>query len=417
DVIDEVMAKRSHTKVIASHHDFTGQLKWDNVEWKTKYDQGVAINADIVKLVGKAVDFNDNLLLEKFRSENTTKPLIGLNMGPKGKLSRVLNTVFTPVTHDLITDKPQGVGQLTFKEINEAYFQIGGFIENRFWVVGSPIEHSRSPALHNAGYKALSLPYKFDRFESSDAETVYKQLMLRSDFGGLAITMPLKLDMMKYVTKLSDAAKLVGAINTIVPIDGGGGFLGDNTDWVGITNSFKQSGFIGGNNVNGLVVGGGGTSRAAIYALHKLGCEKIYLLNRTVSKLHDVASSFPKEYNLEVVEQEEQVSGKPVSLAVSCVPSSAPLDETLLQRLELILDSNKPTTAAAAAADEEAPLLLEAAYKPRVTPVMRLAEEKYNWRVIQGVEMLVNQGEEQFKIHTGFAPPYDVIHDAVVAED
>ncbi|CCG23602.1 Aro1 pentafunctional aromatic enzyme [Candida orthopsilosis Co 90-125] len=408
DVIDEVMAKRSHTKVIASHHDFTGQLKWDNVEWKTKYDQGVSINADIVKLVGKAIDFNDNLLLEKFRSENTIKPLIGLNMGPKGKLSRVLNTVFTPVTHDLITDKPQGVGQLTVKEINEAYFQIGGFVEKKFWVVGSPIEHSRSPALHNAGYEALSLPYEFDRFESSDAESVYNKLMLRSDFGGLAITMPLKLDMMKYATKLSDPAKLIGAINTIVPIDDG--FLGDNTDWVGITNSFKQSGFVGGNNVNGLVVGGGGTSRAAIYAMHKLGCQKIYLLNRTVSKLHDIANSFPKDYNIEIVESDEQVNGKPVSLAVSCVPSSAPLDDVLLRRLEIIFNSNKP-------ASDEALLLLEAAYKPRVTPVMKLAEDKYNWKVIQGVEMLVNQGKEQFKIHTGFAPPYDVIHDAVVAED
>lgn len=402
DIIDEVMAKRSHTKVIASHHDFTGQLKWDNVEWKTKYDQGVAINADIIKLVGKAVDFNDNLLLEKFRSENTTKPMIALNMGPKGKLSRVLNTVFTPVTHDLITDKPQGVGQLTVKEINEAYFQIGGFVEKKFWVVGSPIEHSRSPALHNAGYEALSLPYKFDRFESSDAETVYNKLMLRSDFGGLAITMPLKLDMMKYVTKLSDAAKLVGAINTIVPIEDG--FLGDNTDWVGITNSFKQSGFVGGNNVSGLVVGGGGTSRAAIYALHKLGCKKIYLLNRTVSKVKEIANTFPKEFNLEVVELDEQVSGKPVSLAVSCVPSSSPLDNVLLKRLEIILKSST----------DESPLLLEAAYKPRITPVMKLAEEKH-WKVIPGVEMLVNQGEEQFKIHTGFAPPYDIIHEAVVA--
>lgn len=406
DIIDEVMAKRSHTKVIASHHDFTGQLKWDNVEWKTKYDQGVAINADIIKLVGKAVDFNDNLLLEKFRSENTTKPMIALNMGPKGKLSRVLNTVFTPVTHDLITDKPQGVGQLTVKEINEAYFQIGGFVEKKFWVVGSPIEHSRSPALHNAGYEALSLPYKFDRFESSDAETVYNKLMLRSDFGGLAITMPLKLDMMKYVTKLSDAAKLIGAINTIVPIEDE--FLGDNTDWVGITNSFKQSGFVGGNNVSGSVVGGGGTSRAAIYALHKLGCKKIYLLNRTVSKVKEIASTFPKEFDLEVVELDEQVSGKPVSLAVSCVPSSSPLDDVLLKRLETILKSNEST--------EEAPLLLEAAYKPRITPVMKLAEEKH-WKVIPGVEMLVNQGEEQFKIHTGFAPPYDIIHEAVVADE
>ncbi|CAK9440952.1 uncharacterized protein LODBEIA_P48210 [Lodderomyces beijingensis] len=390
--IENVVANRGNTKILASHHDFTGDLKWDNVFWKSKYNHGVAINADVVKLVGMATEFKDNLTLENFRSENATVPLIAINMGPRGKLSRVLNQVLTPVTHELITNKPAGVGQLSLKEINRAFFQIGGFVEKKFWVVGSPVGHSRSPSLHNAGYEALGLPYHFDRFESDDADKVYQELMTKSDFGGLAITIPLKLDMKKYCKKLSASAEIIGAINTITSE-----LLGDNTDWIGITNSFKQRGFTKGG--NGLVVGGGGTSRAAIYALHQLGCEKIYLLNRTEAKLHDLIKSFPQEYNLEILTPE----ASDISLIMSCVPADRPLDEGLLAKLTQVLSSNKG-------------YLLEAAYKPAITPIMKLASDNKQWQVIPGFEMLINQGDAQFTIHTGFNAPYDVIREAVLNE-
>ncbi|KAI3404616.2 ARO1 [Candida oxycetoniae] len=401
--ISKVSEQRGYTKILASHHDFSGDLKWDNSQWQDKYNYGKAINADVIKLVGKATTFDDNLKLEHFRKENTEKPLIAINMGPRGKLSRVLNTILTPVTHDLITDKPTGVGQLSLEEINRAFYQIGGFVEEKFWVVGSPVGHSRSPALHNAAYKALGLPYKFDKFDTDNAEKVYNELMLEPNFGGLAITIPLKIDMMTYCTELSESSKIIGAINTIVPAKNG--FLGDNTDWIGIANSFKQNGFIEGKSVSGLVIGGGGTSRAAIYALHKLGCEKIYLLNRTESKLLDLIKNFPSEYNLEIISLNlEEIETRDISLIVSCVPGDKPLDEKLITRLEKILKNNSES------------ILLEAAYKPRFTPIMQLAREKYKCRVIPGVEMLINQGDAQFKIHTGYPAPYSIIREAVLED-
>ena len=132
------------------------------------------------------------------------KPLLAVNLGSQGKLSQVLNTIFTPITQESL---PNEDGLLTIKEINQIYFDIGGLTAKKFWVIGSPIQHSRSPNLHNAAYKALNLPFTFDRFESTDADQVYKELINKPDFGGLAITMPLKLDIMKYATELSDAAQ------------------------------------------------------------------------------------------------------------------------------------------------------------------------------------------------------------------
>lgn len=97
-------------------------------------------------------------------------------------------------------------------------------------------------------------------------------------------------------------------------------------------------------------------------------------------------------------------------LAVSCIPADKPLDSDVLKKIERILSNGSEQVAGFK------PTLLEASYKPRVTPIMKLAEEQYKWKVIPGVEMLVNQGDRQFKLHTGFSAPYEIIHRAVVEE-
>lgn len=410
--LKKIIDKKAFTKIIATYVDVSGNLKWNNAEWDNKYNQAISLNADVIQLVGYAHEFEDNITLEHFRANHKGTPLISFNGGEKGKLSRVLNGLMTPVTSDLLQDV-SGKGQLTVAEINKVYSEIGGLTKKQFTVVGSPISHSRSPQLHNAAYKALSLPYEFGKFETDDASKVYEEVMTKPDFGGLAVTMPLKLDIMKYVTELSDSASIIGAVNTVVPIEGQPGkFLGDNTDWYGISYSFIRHGVpsIGNSDITGLVVGGGGTSRAAAYALNHMGCKKIYMVNRTSSKVYEIKDLLPADFNIEVLESIEQVdAAEPVSLIVSCVPADKPLDEVLLNKLERVL--NKGIEKRKGGFN---PTLLDAAYKPRVTPIMRIAEEKFLWTVVPGVEMLVNQGVLQFQVHTKFTPPYKVAYDAVV---
>lgn len=410
--IDKILAANVFTKIIASFHDPKGEFSWKDPEWDNRFQQAINFGADVVKLVGSAALVSDNVDLECFRQLHQSRPLIAINMGEEGKLSRVLNSVLTPVTSSVLSEKA-APGQLTVAEINSVANQIGVLSSKSFWVIGKPIQHSRSPALHNAGYKNLGLPYTFDRFESDNAKEVNEKLLARPDFGGLAITMPLKLDMMEYVDRLSEAAKVIGAINTVYPVQENGKtvLVGDNTDWVGISNSFAKFGAYGSSTQNGLVVGGGGTSRAAVFALHQMGCKKIYMLNRTASKIHDIKNSLPKEYNIEVLDTDEAVNqAEPVSLAMSCIPADHPIEETLLARLKTLLRAAREANLAVT------PTLLEAAYKPRVTPIMELADKKFLWTVIPGVEMLVYQGEKQFELHTGFLAPYRVVYDAVVAE-
>ncbi|KAK9369894.1 EPSP synthase-domain-containing protein [Lipomyces kononenkoae] len=116
-LIHKVVESRGFTKLIGSNHDFTGTWKWDGLEWQAKYDEAVQGGwCDVIKFVGFAHSRKDNVTLEVFRETHTEKPLIAINMGEKGKLSRVLNSTLTPATHPLLPAKA-APGQLSVEEI------------------------------------------------------------------------------------------------------------------------------------------------------------------------------------------------------------------------------------------------------------------------------------------------------------
>lgn len=414
-LLNAIIDKKGFTKIILSYIDSSHSLSWESIEWSNKYDHAISLGADVVKFVGHASSIRDNIILESFKTSHSEKPLIGYNEGFHGRLSKILNTLFTPITFKS-DEGTSFADEFTISELNRLYCEIGGIGPKHFWVVGSPVLHSRSPALHNAAYHALGLPHHFDYFEASNASDVYEKLMKRNDFGGLAVTMPLKLDIIQYLDALSPAAETIGAVNTVLPDKPTPGkFFGDNTDWIGIANSFYKNGVPNETSLGGsaLIVGGGGTSRAAAYALLRMGVLRIYMINRTSSKLHEIKKSLPESFNIDILESPEDVaSARPISLIVSCVPGDKPLDEQLLTNLEHLLYAGSQS----ASSCSFTPTLLEASYKPRRTTVMNLAEHKYSWKVVPGVEMLINQGEAQFALHTGFHAPYNVIHDAVMSE-
>ncbi|KAK9353368.1 EPSP synthase-domain-containing protein [Lipomyces doorenjongii] len=124
-LIQKVVESRGFTKLIASNHDFSGTWKWGGLEWQTKYDEAIqGIWCDVVKFVGFAGSRKDNIALEEFRATHTEKPLIAINMGEKGKLSRVLNSTLTPVTHPLLPTKA-APGQLSVEDIMTSIELIG----------------------------------------------------------------------------------------------------------------------------------------------------------------------------------------------------------------------------------------------------------------------------------------------------
>jgi pentafunctional AROM polypeptide len=401
DVIARIHASRRESAIIASWHDWTGNMKWDGPEVAAKYVEG-SIIGDIVKIVGTATSAADNaslaLFAERKRADPTAKPLLAINMGALGQLSRVLNPVLTPVTHELMPSRA-APGQLTAREVAQARALVGLTQPQKFWLFGSPIAASVSPALHNAGFEALSLPHHYDRHEASTVDEGVKAVLADPAFGGASVTIPLKLDIMSELAAVSDHAKVIGAVNTVIPVinaEGKRELHGDNTDWVAIQEAAQRSlnPALTAGGLTTLVIGAGGTCRAAIYALHQLGAATILLYNRTRANANKVAVSFPAEYNIVVVDDLEALPAAP-GVVVSTVPgTSLTVDSGNADAIHL-----PPAVLAA-----KHGVAIDMAYKPYKTALLEAASAA-QWTPVTGIEILCLQGFRQFELWTGKRAP------------
>ncbi|KAK3386915.1 EPSP synthase-domain-containing protein [Podospora didyma] len=417
DIIKAVTERKGFTHVIASHHDPQAKLSWKNGGWVPFYNKALQ-HGDIIKLVGVAHNIADNFDLANFKAKMLVahdKPIIALNMGPAGKLSRVLNAFLTPVSHPALPSKA-APGQLSAAEIRRALALVGELEPRSFYLFGKPISSSRSPALHNTLFAESGLPHQYTLLETDDVQDV--QDLIRSPyFGGASVTIPLKLDIVPLIDEISDAARTIGAVNTIIPVSSPARskpiLRGDNTDWMGMVFSLRSAGLVkrtqespGG----AMVVGSGGTTRAAIYALHNLGYAPIYVVARNSENAKSIAESFPADYDIQTLATPEEVAQLTTSLpsvVISSIPADKPIDQGMREVLVAALRH--------APVGDGPRVLLEMAYTPRHTPLMQLAEDA-GWHTIPGLEVLSAQGWYQFQLWTGIAPLYSDARAAVMGE-
>ncbi|KAL2855889.1 EPSP synthase-domain-containing protein [Aspergillus pseudoustus] len=418
DLLRTVTAMKGYSKIIASHHDPKGELSWANMSWIKFYNKALEWG-DIIKLVGVAQNLDDNTALRKFKNwaaDAHDVPLIAINMGDQGQLSRILNGFMTPVSHPSLPFKA-APGQLSATEIRKGLSLMGEIKAKKFALFGSPISASRSPALHNSLFSQIGLPHEYTRLETTNAEDV-KGFIRSPDFGGASVTIPLKLDIMPLLDEVAAEAEIIGAVNTIIPVSGGkdkpARLIGRNTDWQGMILSLRNAGVYGPEDQqSALVVGGGGTARAAIYALHSMGYSPIYIVGRSPAKLEGMVSTFPSSYNIRVVDGVESLKTIP-HVAIGTIPADQPIDSGMRETLCHMFERAQEADATTINSGEHAPrILLEMAYKPQVTALMRLASDS-GWKTIPGLEVLVGQGWYQFKHWTGISPLYESARAAVL---
>ncbi|MDX6202407.1 MAG: shikimate dehydrogenase [Frankiales bacterium] len=136
-------------------------------------------------------------------------------------------------------------------------------------VLGSPIDHSLSPALHRAAYRALGLDWTYGRLECDEAGLAAAVAGFAADpaWAGLSLTMPLKARALEVADHCADSAELVGAANTLVITDGE--TTAHNTDVDGVLLALAEIGVSSPSAP--VVLGGGGTARAVLVALARLG--------------------------------------------------------------------------------------------------------------------------------------------------
>ncbi|EJT99669.1 Pentafunctional AroM protein [Dacryopinax primogenitus] len=410
--IRHIISQKGHSHLIASWHDWTGAMKWLSPEVRQKYNLAYELG-DIIKLVGTARDQADNLDLQLFVRSIAAgrKPMLAINMGEKGKLSRILNFVFSPVTHPLLPSRA-APGQLTFPEIQRALHLIGHLPKEQFYLFGTPISHSMSPTLHNTAFSALGLPHRYDLLETDFVDNRITAAVAAPNFGGASVTIPHKVAIISQLDCLSEEAQVIGAVNTIIPIrrpDGIRELLGDNTDWAAmhciIINNLKN---VSPGGARGLVIGAGGASRAAVYALHRAGIGAIDLFNRTRSSAEALASSFPDDYNIRIMESLEGLGNSPPSVIISTVPASVTTtDPTVKDALQLPASMFTLSQG----------VVIDMAYKPSLTPLLNLARSvNPSWTPITGLAVLLEQGYRQFELWTGRRPPRSLIEKEVLAK-
>jgi pentafunctional AROM polypeptide len=251
-----------------------------------------------------------------------------------------------------------------------------------------------SPALHNTGFEVLGLPHTYNLLETAEVGEEIKAAIEASDFGGASVTIPYKLDIIPLLDVLSPAAQSIGAVNTVIPSPDGSSWKlhGDNTDWLGIRDTISPSV----RSIHAaLVIGAGGTARAAIYALQALDARVIYLYNRTTSKAHSLAVAFP-DARIRVLEAiEEWPAGiLPPNVIVSTVPSAA---------MTFATDNGIFPLSSKLFGYRDGPaVVVDMAYRPAETALLKLAKETAaNWVIIPGLEVLLAQGYVQFEKWTG----------------
>jgi pentafunctional AROM polypeptide len=409
DILQEVSENRGYTEIIASHHDPRSALSWSNGSWMQYYNRALQYGT-VIKLVGVAKSLQDNYALADFKSWAETAhpiPLIAINMGEHGKLSRILNGFLTPVSHPLLPSAT-APGQLSAVEIRSGLSLMGEIPIKKFYLFGSPISQSPGPRLHNRLFRETGLPHMYSIHETTDASSI-QDIIRAPNFGGGSVTIPLKQDVQALMDSLAPEVEAIGAMNTIVTetsVDEATGkevtrLVGRNTDYLGMILVLRAAGARGSG--SGLVIGGGGTSRAAIYALKEMGYSPIYLLGRNQSKMDALKNDFPAEYNLQTLSSSEQVASlnPSPSAAIGTIPADQPIDSAIRETLCQLF------TKAESESGSGERILLEMAYKPPVTALIQLAQDA-GWKTVNGLEVLVGQGVHQFEYWTGIKPLYKV---------
>lgn len=289
------------------------------------------------------------------------------------------------------------------------------------YLFGYPIKHSLSPIVHGLVFRHLSLNYTYTLYESTSIQS-FLDLTKDPQFYGSAITMPYKVSIIPHLDHLTPEGRAVGAVNTIFLAQnaqtGQQELHGTNTDCIGIREALRQNmsanAFAACKGKAALIIGGGGTSRAAVYALTNwLGCETIYMLNRDTSEVEAVISECTERgfgSNLTHVSSLQQaISLPPPAVIVSAIPDFPPqTDGELMVRdcISGILDkdaaiTNGEVTVPNGEVKGHKGTVLEMCYHPSPnTAITRLATEK-GWTVIPGTEAMIWQGLEQDRYWTG----------------
>lgn len=253
-------------------------------------------------------------------------------------------------------------------------------------VIGDPVEHSLSPAIHNAGYKAAGLADEFvyvaAQVAAGEIETFINGVKAMG-IRGVSCTMPHKQSIMPYLDALDPVAAQIGAVNTVVNTNGI--LTGYNTDWAGIVQPLQQITELAGKQV--AIIGAGGSARAAAYGLVNAGAT-VTCYNRTLKNAQQLAQAFG-------------CKAKPLSAlaeitAADIIIQTAPAGSNVVAP-ELLRPHH---------------IVFDIVYSASNMALLDAAKA-VGAKTLDGLDMLLHQGTLQFELYTGKPAPQAAMQNAI----
>ncbi|CAI7995123.1 Shikimate dehydrogenase (NADP(+)) [Geodia barretti] len=261
-------------------------------------------------------------------------------------------------------------------------------------IIGAPIEHSRSPQIHNAAIAALGLDYVYVPFHvQPDNLGAAIEGFKAANVVGINVTIPHKQNVITYLDEISREATLIGAVNTLIFKDGA--ISGENTDAPGFLQAMQEEGLDVPEGGTAVVIGAGGSARAIVVALALAGVQTICITNRTVSRAVALATDLSGKTGLDDPKLSNAVGTS--QLIVNTASTSMDVSYPLLIDPEWL---------------EPQSIVYDIVYTPPETRLLRAAAEK-GCHTIGGLGMLVHQGAIAFEKWTGVNPPVESMRQAL----
>ena len=268
---------------------------------------------------------------------------------------------------------------------------------NTYAVIGDPIDHSLSPNIHNAAFRQLGLDhtyiaYKIPSGELSAGIGALKEIKI----AGFNVTIPHKVEMMKFLDEMDTTCRVIGAVNTVLNEDGK--LKGYNTDMIGFLDPIKKRNLtIKDSQV--MLLGAGGAARAIITGMVKEKASKITIVNRTLENAKKI-SEFAKKIggNVDIVSLQEA--------------------NELISEYKFIINSssigmnNEPSPISTEGVNENS-IVYDIVYQPMNTDLLKKSKER-GATIIYGYEMLLSQAACSVEIWHKTQAPYDVMKKALL---
>jgi len=259
-----------------------------------------------------------------------------------------------------------------------------------FGIIGYPVRHSLSPIIHTTCFQkdkfdGVYLAFEVQRENLKDAIKGMRALGIK----GVSVTVPHKTDCMRFLDEIDEVALKIGAVNTIINIDGK--LYGYNTDYIGVKEAFKRNG-INPEGMTVLMIGSGGAGRAVAFALCEMGIRSIFITGIIKKEMKRLADDIKKNYKHVYVEwfmrndKRELEIGRDCGIIANASPvGMEPETEKIPISTEVFRDGQ---------------ILFDVVYTPPITEFLKEGKKR-GLKCISGVDMFLYQAMEQYRLFTG----------------